>query len=455
MLARFGALALHRRIEARGLDLAAAPAQHVLGQVQGKAVRVVKPERDLARKILTLAEPRLFLVEKTQAAAEHVLEAPFLELQRLGDEGFRAHELGKCRAHLPHEGRHEAPDERLLAAEDVRVAHGAAHDPAQHVAAPFLRRQHAIGDEERRRAQMIGDDAVRDCVRPVGGDARRLGRGEHERAQHVGIVIVVLALQHRGDALQSHAGVDRRARQIGAYAIGALLELHEDEVPDLGEAVAIGIGAAGRAAGNALAVVPENLRARPARAGIAHRPEIVGGRDADDAVLRQARDLGPQLRRVLVGRMDGDPEPVLGEPEFLRHEVPGELDRDVLEIIAEGKIAEHLEEGVMARGVADILEIVVLAAGAHAFLRRGGAVVGALLEAGEDVLELHHAGIGEEQSRVVPRHERRGRHDLVAVPGEIGEERGADVVRQHGLDVVPTPAPEKARGRFSPPVAPL
>ena len=59
----------------------------------------------------------------------------------------------------------------------------------------------------------------------------------------------------------------------------------------------------------------------------------------------------------------------------------------------------------MPRGVADIVEVVVLAAGAHAFLRRGGAQIGALLDAGEDVLELHHAGIGEHQGRVVARHQ--------------------------------------------------
>ncbi len=46
------------------------------------------------------------------------------------------------------------------------------------------------------------------------------------------------------------------------------------------------------------------------------------------------------------------------------------LDRDVLEIVAEREVAEHLEEGVVARGIADIVEIVVLAAGAHALLRR-------------------------------------------------------------------------------------
>ena len=51
----------------------------------------------------------------------------------------------------------------------------------------------------------------------------------------------------------------------------------------------------------------------------------------------------------------------------------------VLEIIAEREIAQHFEESVMARGIADVVEVVVLAAGAHAFLRRGGARIGPLL----------------------------------------------------------------------------
>src|SRR5260370_1074348 len=41
--------------------------------------------------------------------------------------------------------------------------------------------------------------------------------------------------------------------------------------------------------------------------------------------------------------------------------------------------------------------------------------------AGEDVLELHHAGIGEQQCRIVSRHERARRHDLVLVAREIVE----------------------------------
>jgi hypothetical protein len=61
------------------------------------------------------------------------------------------------------------------------------------------------------------------------------------------------------------------------------------------------------------------------------------------------------------------------DPEFLGDQVPGSSIATFLEIVAEGEIAEHLEEGVVARGVADIVEIVVLAAGAHAFLRGDGA----------------------------------------------------------------------------------
>ncbi len=275
---------------------------------------------------------------------------------------------------------------------------------------------------------MVGDDPVRHRVRTVGGDPGRLGRGLDQRAEQVDVVIVVLALEHRGDALKPHAGVDRRARQLDPLSGRLLLVLHEDEVPDLDEAVAVLVGAAGRTAGDLRAVVVEDLRAGPARAGIAHRPEIVRGGDADDLFVGQAGDLGPQRSGDVVLAVDGDQQPVLRQPEFPGDQVPGQLDRALLEIVAEREIAEHLEKGVMPGGVADIFEVVVLAAGAHAFLRGGGAPIGPLLDAGKDVLELHHAGIGEQQGRIVARHQRARRHDFMPVRREIIEKRAADVV---------------------------
>ena len=217
-------------------------------------------------------------------------------------------------------------------------------------------------------------------------------------------------------------------RQVDALAAGKLLVLHEHEIPDLDEAVAVGVGAAGRAAGDRRPMVVEDLRARAARAGVAHRPEIVGARDANDLLVGKPRDLAPQRRRLVVVGEHGDEQAALVEREVLGEQLPGEQDRALLEIIAEGEIAEHLEEGVVAGGIADIVEVVVLAAGAHAFLRRGRAQGFRLLGAGEHVLERHHAGIGKHQGRIVARHERRRGHHRVVVLGEEIEKGRADVV---------------------------
>jgi hypothetical protein len=56
---------------------------------------------------------------------------------------------------------------------------------------------------------------------------------------------------------------------------------------------------------------------------------------------------------------------------------------------------------MVAAGIADIFEIVVLAAGADALLGGGGAEVVALFLAEENFLELVHPGVGEEQGGVV------------------------------------------------------
>ena len=144
--------------------------------------------------------------------------------------------------------------------------------------------------------------------------------------------------------------------------------------------------------------------------------------------FRQPRDLLPEIERLVIVDIDGGREFILRQAELFGHQIPGELDGAVLEVVAEREIAEHLEKRVMPRGIADIVEIIVLAAGAHAFLRGGGALIGTFLDTGKDVLELNHAGIGEHQRRVVTRHQRRRRHDLVAVLRKIIQECRPDLV---------------------------
>ena len=313
------------------------------------------------------------------------------------------------------------------------MAHRAAHDPAEDIAPALVRRQNAVGDQEAAGAKVVGDDSVARLRVAFGpGVGQRLA-GFDQRPEGVGIVIVGDALEHRGDALEAHSGVDALLRQLGDDLARGLLVLHEDEVPDLDEAVAVLVRAAGRAAGDVIAMVVEDFRAGSARTVVAHRPEIVLGRDADDAAVGKPADPLPQVEGLVVRVIDGCGQPVGADPPLLRQQVPGELDRAVLEIIAEREIAEHFEEGVVARGVADIVEVVVLAARADAFLRAAGRRIRPGLEPGEDVLERHHAGVDEHQRRVVLRNERRRLHPRVSVLLEIVEEGAADVVRRgHG-----------------------
>ena len=95
------------------------------------------------------------------------------------------------------------------------VAHGAAHDLAQHVAAAFVGGQHAVVNQERGGAGVVGGDAQRGIDARIGavGHAEQVGGVLDDGVDQVGIVVRELALQHRGDALQAHAGIDGGARQ--------------------------------------------------------------------------------------------------------------------------------------------------------------------------------------------------------------------------------------------------
>ena len=322
----------------------------------------------------------------------------------------------------------------LLRAHQVQVTHGPAHDAAQHVAAPVLGRQHAFGDHKRHAAKVVGHDAVAGLERAVHVLPRCLGARQHQGAHHVDVVVVVLALHDGHEPLEPHAGVYARARQVGAGAGRTFLVLHEDQVPDLDEPVPVLVRAARRAAGDGVPVVVEDFRARPARPGVAHAPEVVRCADADDAAVRQPGDLAPQACRLLVFGIHRDQQLVGRDAEVARQQGPGMLNGERLEVVAKTEVAQHLEECVVPGGVADIVEVVVLAARAHAFLGGGGARVGPALLAGEDVLELHHAAVGEQQRRVVARHQRAAWHDLVPMAGEVVQEGGADVVAAgHGV----------------------
>ena len=232
-----------------------------------------------------------------------------------------------------------------------------------------------------------------------------------------------LALEKGRHPLQAHAGVDARAGQRRQLPL-VPVELHEDVVPDLHHPAAVEVGLAHRP----LALVDVDLGAGATRPALAHRPEVVGGAQGQDTGGGQAAHLGPQGGGLVVGRHplgaaeDRHPEPVRGQVQLVGDEAPGQGDRFFLEVVAEGEVAEHLEEGVVAGAAPHLLEVVVLARHPHALLAGGGAAVGAALGADEDLLEGHHAGVGEHQAGVARRHQRPAVDQGVPVGAEVGEE---------------------------------
>ena len=164
-----------------------------------------------------------------------------------------------------------------------------------------------------------------------------------------------------------------------------------------------------------------------------HRPS---SRSSSRRPIRKTRAAGvprapptPQCNGLVVIGQHREHEPVRRDPKRPGHELPREPDGLALKIIAEAEVAEHLEERMVPGGRADVFEVVVLAADAHALLRGRRPRVRPLLDAEEHVLELHHPGVREQERRIAGRHERRARHAGVSLGLEVAEERLADLVR--------------------------
>src|SRR5205807_4737155 len=95
-------------------------------------------------------------------------------------------------------------------------------------------------------------------------------------------------------------------------------------------------------AGNPGAVVVEDLATRPARAGIAHGPEVRRLAEPCEALWTDADILQPDVRRLIIIAVHRAPQPRGIEPERAGEEIPREMDRLALEIIARRSISRGI-----------------------------------------------------------------------------------------------------------------
>src|SRR4029078_3432205 len=183
----------------------------------------------------------------------------------------------------------------------------------------------------------------------------------------------------------------------------------------------------GRCALAALAEVPPpvemDLAARSARPDVGHAPPVllVTVREitpADEALRRKPVLVAPDLDRKVMGCVGGRGEALRRDTQVAGQELPAPVDRLTLEVVTEAPVPEHLEERVMARRPADLFEVVVLAGHAQTALVIHRARIAAALLAGQDVLELDHPAVREQQRLIAGRDEARARDDPVFTFGE-------------------------------------
>ena len=328
----------------------------------------------------------------------------------------------------------------VLDAQQPHRADGPPQQPAQDVAARLVAGRHAVRDQHHAAADVVGDHPEADVVLVALAAPRAVLlagqlRGALDDGEDlVDLVDVVLALQQVGDPLQAHAGVDVLARERPAdvevllAADGAELLLHEHEVPELEVAVARVPVPVGAELGPA---VDQDLAARAARSGHAHAPVVVLLAEPDDPVVGKARDLLPEVHGLVVVLVDAGVElrlvdPVAAVGVRAGDQLPRELDGAFLEVVAEREVAVHLEERAVPGGLADLLDV----EGPHALLHRDRPLVRRRLLPEEVGLERHHAGVHEQQVRVVEQ-QRCRRHHLVASRLEVRDEPSADLRGVH------------------------
>ena len=218
-----------------------------------------------------------------------------------------------------------------------------------------------------------------------------------------------------------------RRRQLIERPVGPPVELNEDVVPELDEALVPGIDpdlkvSAVRRIAALGAAVDVDFGAGTARPRVPHLPEVIRLAKTENARGIDVRLGRPQLGRLLVRwetvclvtSENRDPDAVLREPPDVGQQVPRPADRLLLEVVAERPVPEHLKERVVVCIDTHFFEVVVLAGDADALLGVSRADVVSLSRTEKDVLELVHPCIGEQQRGVVLRKHRPGRDHLVA-----------------------------------------
>ncbi|KAF1073377.1 hypothetical protein MKHDV_03657 [Halodesulfovibrio sp. MK-HDV] len=195
-----------------------------------------------------------------------------------------------------------------------------------------------------------------------------------------------------------------------------LIELHEYEVPDFEETVAITFSnATVRTTGHVFALIDMDFCTRTTRTGITHRPEIILFAETENFFFRHACFGHPDFFSFVIIAVDGDKKLICRKTKLYSKKFPCKADSIFFEVIAKAKVAEHFKKCVVACSTAYVFKVVVFAAYAQTLLGSGGTYIRSFFLTEECFFKLNHTCVGEEQSGVVGRNEGRRRHNFMSL----------------------------------------
>ena len=226
---------------------------------------------------------------------------------------------------------------------------------------PSFDGQDAVGDQERGRARVVGDDAHRDVVVLAGRrtSCRQLARrprpaGAADRCRSSTLTPCTTA-----HALEPHAGVDGRARerraarrlrrrsncmktrfQISIQRRSRRRGTAPAASPRTGSVAQVDSGSPSTARTGPVSPIAQKLSFSPSR-GCGRRKPVSSS--------RRSRPRRRAELQLVVAAEDGDHSATASSSQTFVSELPRERDRVLLEVVAEGEVAEHLEERVVAR----------------------------------------------------------------------------------------------------------
>ena len=269
--------------------------QNKFGQVKRKTIRIFECEHVHAAYNGLTGFARIFhqFIQQSDTLVECTQECLFLRLNNRRNLLFLFHQFGICLAHIGYQLGHKLIQERFaLIKERISVSHRTTQDTTNNVAGFLITRQLTIRYREGNRTYMIRNNAhsyIDILFLPILSTCQLANLVQH-RLEHIRIVVTLFALNSAHETLKAHTRINHFLRQRLQRTVSFAVELHKHDIPYLDHLRVVFVYHL--TTGHfrfflCRTAIHMYLRARTARTGITHFPEVIVLIAIDNMVCRQ------------------------------------------------------------------------------------------------------------------------------------------------------------------------